>query len=218
MGDELIRFCAHEYSTLDARDTRWPEAIHKRGLGWCLTGDLPNIQRNILLELIRSGFKRFEQIGSVRFSEVDVASAHIVMTTRRIDGPGGTLAWSNLPPSNPCEQAYDTGEGWNQKVNFLPVMKHEVGHAMGLQHDPQPGALLSAYYDPSIQDFTERDISRYQTLYGPPAINPSPPGEPGWNPGAPVVIRIEESDLVMLEIKGARRISIPGFNVTPKTE
>ena len=118
---------------------------------------------------------------------------HIKITTGRIDGPSGTLAWSELPnQSNKVLQKYDSSEQWvlssnppSNKIDLLAVMVHELGHALGLVHAPSTSAstnIMAPFYNPSIREPLSGDIERIQALYGPPIEttdpNPQDPDEP----------------------------------------
>lgn len=215
MSDELIPFCAHADTTLDARDTRWSSAAVARGLAWTLQGDLPGLAHAAFLDTLRRAFTRISSVCGLTFREAS-GDANIIVTTGPIDGASGILAQSALPPADPCEQRYDSAEQWNKTINLLPVVLHELGHALGLQHDPQPGALLSAYYSPSIQDYTSRDIQRLQALYGPPVVKPPDPpgipGDPSPQDGSFITVQIEDAkSITFYDSKGRRGVmTFPG--------
>ena len=98
-------------------------------------------------------------------------------TTRRIDGSGQVLAWSEFPAgTRSVTQKYDTSERfvvaesptWPQ-IDLLAVACHEIGHALGLDHDREgSGSLMEPVYKPGRRVPQQRDIMRIQALYGIP--------------------------------------------------
>lgn len=82
----------------------------------------------------------------------------------QFDGPGGTLAWSTMPPSQ-VQQKYDVAERWSYAM-LVVVMMHEIGHGTGLPH-LEKGNLLQPYYDPRIDKPQAGDIAEMVKRYGP---------------------------------------------------
>jgi hypothetical protein len=118
-------------------------------------------------------------------------SADILMATGRIDGAGGTLAWSELPPSNPCQQKYDSGERWSfepreRGIYMQAVMLHEICHALGLEHfRGVTGNLMDARYDQETYTLQFGDVDELVKRYGvrttplpPPMPTPATPCPP----------------------------------------
>jgi hypothetical protein len=69
------------------------------------------------------------------------------------------------------QQMYDRQEPWSREENIgirlVAVAAHEWGHALGLDHSSQPGALMAPYYDGAIIEPQDDDIRRIQALYEP---------------------------------------------------
>lgn len=112
--------------------------------------------------------------------------ANIYAHARRIDGGGGTLAWSYLPcgatPNTRLEQRYDTGEAWT--FAFLRrVILHEIGHAIGFEHSPNPRSIMYAFSN-GVDDLHIEDVEGAQERYGLPGPS-EPPDDPG-EPDSPV--------------------------------
>lgn len=97
------------------------------------------------------------------------------------DGPSGVLAHAYFPPPNGGPLAGDThfddDENWTsnlsdtQGIDFLTVAAHEFGHAIGLGHSRQRGALMFPSYSGSQRFLAMDDIAGCQSLYGPPSIS-----------------------------------------------
>lgn len=143
--------------------------------------------RNIVIDALNS----WGDVANLDFTFDHSADSNvnIHLTVGPIDGPSGTLAWSELPNrSNKVLQKYDQNEAWvlssnppQNKIDILAVMVHELGHALGLSHAPQSernNAIMAPFYNPEIRSPLSHDINRIQALYGksttPSPTNPNP--------------------------------------------
>ena len=100
------------------------------------------------------------------------------------DGPGGVLAHTFYPaPVNgesiAGDMHFDASESWSVGTNtdLFSVALHETGHALGLGHSSNPGAVMYPYYRMQT-GLTSDDIAGIQALYGPAVTTPAVPTVP----------------------------------------
>ncbi|MGA2266913.1 MAG: matrixin family metalloprotease [Bryobacteraceae bacterium] len=105
------------------------------------------------------------------------------------DGPGGVLAHTFYPAplnSEPIagDMHFDANENWHAGSNtdLFSVALHEAGHALGLGHSSNPGAVMYPYYRMQT-GLTADDIAGVRALYGaavtpPVASGPTTPVQP----------------------------------------
>jgi hypothetical protein len=97
------------------------------------------------------------------------------------DGPGGVLAHTFYPaPQNgepiAGDMHFDADENWHAgtDTDLFSVALHETGHALGLGHTSDPGAVMYPYYRMQT-GLTSDDIAGIQALYGPAVAPPAVP-------------------------------------------
>lgn len=106
-------------------------------------------------------------------------------------GPGGVLADCELPcganMNSRLRMRIDTAEQWvvsdnppNNRVDLGRVLKHEIGHALGIPHIGR-GNLMDSTYSTQINNPMAGDISEGVARYG--LSNPVPPPQPPLPPG-----------------------------------
>ena len=123
-------------------------------------------------------FNRWSRHLDVSFQYQKSGSVNWLITTGRIDGPSGTLAWAELPPSanftGKLTQKIDTSERFiasdepnPRYIDIVRVMTHEAGHSLGLGHLPvrsYSGALLNPMYG-TVTHPTRHDINELRKVY-----------------------------------------------------
>lgn len=165
--------------------------------------------------IIKLAFQQWSDVADLKFSQVgSQTGAHLVLSTGsgnrdNFDGPGNTLAWAYLPPSNnylgQLLMRFDLDETWiknggDRGILLLNVACHEFGHMLGLDHSRSQGALMAPYYATAItKPQANDDVSRIQGLYGKPRITPgpTPPPTPGRHK-----IEVSVSNLSDIKIDG----------------
>lgn len=187
------RFCGHP----DRMEVS--EAIRRWNPGNVVTvsvdgsAQLSGISRTQLLDAAGEAFAGWSEVCGIRFQVLSAGVGNIHITTGRIDGPSGTLAWSELPGTNTgsngrLTQKYDSAEPWviavnppGNKTDLVRVIRHEGGHAIGISHIGN-GNLMAPMYSRTIHKPQAGDIAEAQARYGKPSGNPAPAPTPQPQP------------------------------------
>lgn len=208
-------YCGQSLALRDveaARAARW----QRTRLTWRVTTDLPGFARAAFEAAITEAFTAWQAVCGLTFARLD-GPADLNISTGRVDGPLGVLAYAELPDGSdrPLRMVVDTSEQWvvnaqgqRGPIDLVAVLTHEIGHLIGLDHNTSGGnALMNSHYSPGIRKPQALDVQRAVGLYGPPVMQPPPVPmpTPGGAPagGEPIVIRIH----------GAQLIEIPGYSV-----
>ena len=159
---------------------------NKTHLTWAVSGrdgqHLPNVENDAAIQQYQQVYDEWSRYSSLTFEYAPTMDeADIRMGSGWIDRAGGTLAWSNLPPTYPVMQKYDIAEPWvtrppvsAHEIWLFMVGLHELGHALGIPHAPGMGEVMSATYNPNLTGLMDWDIEEIQKRY--------PPDEPSTDP------------------------------------
>ena len=144
---------------------------------------------------VLTGARLWSDVCGITFDlTADANEYDIVVTTGGIDGPGKTLAWSQLPSGNGqrLQQKYDAGEPWvvalnppTSRIDLTRVVAHEIGHAIGIPHIDS-GNLMAPTYSTKIRGPVAGDIREAVNRYGEP--KPATPEVPPAGEGVTLFI------------------------------
>lgn len=182
--DSGIYFCGASPSQLNrarARMMRWNQ---KRELKWSIAERVAGI--TIEQQIADTGWALDQwseaSNGFFTFQRIDnTALADIVLTTRRIDRPGGVLAEMQLPPGDDRQLVgwMDTAEQWKQAGFYRAVILHELGHAMGLDHITNQLAVLNPTLNMALKGLQAADVQSLLAIYSEAAnYHPTQPPTP----------------------------------------
>jgi subtilisin-like proprotein convertase family protein len=146
---------------------------------------LPGFQQ-CFLDKIHAAFDAWEAVADIQFVEVadngvsietPGAVGHIRIGAHTMNGIGGELAHAYFPPPNgslvsaPGDMHFDVAENWacspgagQFDIGFVAL--HEIGHSIGLLHEPTVLAVMNAFYNPALSGLQPDDISGAAAIYG----------------------------------------------------
>jgi hypothetical protein len=222
---DLPRCSVPDFQTLPASNRKWGI----KTLTYYIEKRDTDLSPEVWDATIDKALKNWSAVADLKFNRVNSSNANIIVSVGRgrssgFDGPNGTLAWAQLPPSSNYKGTLltkaDADEKWivsgSNGIRLENVMCHEFGHILGLDHSNIRTALMAPIYSPNVPVPQSRDdISRIVSLYGLPKNNPTPIPQPEptpeplpeQNPNSP-------SEVTVIEIHGKiQNIHIPGYRV-----
>lgn len=152
---------------------------------------LPGFQVCFVSE-IQNAFTAWQAVSNIQFVQVEDsktafgapgATGDIRIGAHAFDGPSGILAHAYFPSSKggsgTGDMHFDKAENWTcdtSGINIGIVALHEIGHALGLNHeDTSAVAVMDPYYNPSVTGLQTDDINGITAIYGPAAITVAAP-------------------------------------------
>lgn len=144
---------------------------------------------------IDTAFAAWAAISNIQFvkvadsgvpSNTPGATGNIRIGAHTIDGPSGVLAHGFFPPSTgdnftsvAGDLHFDPAENWSCSpgtgvIDIGLVAMHEVGHNIGLNHEPSGAnlALMNPFYNASLISLQQDDINGSASIYGARAAIP----------------------------------------------
>uniref|UniRef100_A0A3Q0SUS8 Collagenase 3 n=1 Tax=Amphilophus citrinellus TaxID=61819 RepID=A0A3Q0SUS8_AMPCI len=144
----------------------------------------PDLKKSDVDKAIRRALNLWSAVTPLIFKKLHKGNADIMISFgsrehgdyNPFDGPDGLLAHA-YPPGQGIggDTHFDEDEHWTKDssaYNLFVVAAHELGHALGMSHSSDPGALMYPIYTYATGYLlSEDDIEGIQDLYGP---NPNP--------------------------------------------
>ena len=131
------------------------------------------------LPLLQQAFNEWASVANIKFVYVaDSAATDIRFGMDDVDGDNGTLgttySWFADDVFEFSDIAFDIGENWSPytggwQVSFYSVALHEIGHALGMDHENDGPAVMNSLIEGFgyvINSLTPDDIAGIRSIYG----------------------------------------------------
>ncbi|KAG9341412.1 hypothetical protein JZ751_019220 [Albula glossodonta] len=175
--------------------TKWKNNV----LTYSLRNYSTKMKLSHVKKAVRSALRMWSEFTPLRFKLTAKEEADIMISFKTgdhadnfaFDGNGGVLAHAFQPGWDiGGDVHFDQDEQWtlnSSGINLFAVAVHEFGHALGLHHSPDPGAVMfPAYSFVPLDEFalSQNDVESIQKLYGvkPRSRSPTPPRIPPKTP------------------------------------
>uniref|UniRef100_UPI0037E8CE18 neutrophil collagenase n=1 Tax=Semicossyphus pulcher TaxID=241346 RepID=UPI0037E8CE18 len=162
---------------------RFEETIRwkKKTLSYRIAGYNSPISASKVHRVFRAAWRIWSNVAPMKFHKRSRKEADIVISFHNgdhqdgspFDGKGGILAHAFLPGFGiGGDVHFDADEEWSVNstgFNLLAVAVHEFGHALGLPHSSDPGAIMYPAYNfaPTHElQLSFRDVKDVQHMYG----------------------------------------------------
>ncbi|KAI9537203.1 hypothetical protein NQZ68_027237 [Dissostichus eleginoides] len=178
------------------RNLKWPT----NNVTFRIVNYTPDLPKADVDRAIRNALNVWSDVTPLTFKKLREGIADIMISFGSLehgdynpfDGPNGLLAHA-YPPGQGMggDTHFDEDENWTKDssaYNLFIVASHELGHALGMSHSTDPGALMYPNYSYSEGfPLSEDDIEGIQALYGPNPnqrkVKPKPDAPNKCDPG-----------------------------------
>ena len=169
--------CADGYR-LGGVMNRWDQSLATgQGITYAVQRYTTGLSHDDQDDLLEVAFGQWTDICGIKFNRVRrIGDANIVISAsasarEEFGQPFGVLAWCELPQGNKfagqVRLKFDDAEKWASRVEtptdilYLNVACHEIGHGIGLDHDPDTRPAAIALMDPIYAEDISRPMAHY---------------------------------------------------------